>query len=120
MKLKRTFGFLRAGALVLTPVYLFIVIAHLVLIPQSTATIGINHTSLFRRKTENYINLHGIDKVILNENNILNTIRNKSFSFILLLIRGQILPSKFVASDSFSQLLADRHHSYLSNRVIKI
>jgi len=120
MKLKKTFGFLRAGALALVPVYLFIVIANLFFLSQSAANTGINHTSLFRRKTENYINLHRIDKVVLNENKTINPIRNKSLSSISLFTKGDILPSKFAGSVHLSQFLADRHHSYLSNRVIKI
>src|ERR1700744_6022583 len=91
MKLKNRFGFLSFTTLCLMMVYLFITVSHIFFLSAPTATDSAgNHTPHFRRKNETCITVQRIDKTVLTDNKLVNTIRNK-VSFIMLRVKSPVL-----------------------------
>lgn len=119
MELKKKFDSLSFTTLCLMMVYLFITVGHIFFLsaPIVTDSSG-NHTLHFRKKNETCITVQRIDKTVLNENKLVNTIRNK-VSFIMLHIKLPVLPVT-PATKSQPKFLSGLHHTYLSNHVIRI
>jgi hypothetical protein len=121
MKLKKTYPFAHSGALVLMPVYLFIVVAHLFFVPGFQGNVNPDHRPVLKRNTEFVYYLIRNDRSTFNENKqAKNFPKNKPVFLISLLINVNHLPVTYTGNSTAFQFLPDYHHSYLSNRVIRI
>jgi len=121
MRLKRTHPFTHFGALVLMPVYLFIVVAHLFFVPTFQGNVNPAHNTVLKRNTEFVYYLIRNDRSTINENkSAKNFPKNKPVFLISLLINVNHLPVTEAGNASTFQFLPNCHHSYLSNHVIRI
>jgi hypothetical protein len=121
MKLKKTYPYVHFGALVLMPVYLFIVVAHLFFTPKFQAGPNAGNGSVIRKNTEVIYYLIRNDRSTFNENKTAKIFaKGKSIFSILLLINVSSKRTTSAGNAQFFQFLPDHHHSYLSNRIMRI
>jgi hypothetical protein len=121
MKSKKTYPYVRFGALVLMPVYLFIVVAHLFFVPQFQTGHNYGRNSFFKKNTEFCYYLVRNDRSTFNENKTVKIFaKNKSPFFISLLINASPSLTVTIGGAHLSQFLPDYHHSYLSNLILRI
>jgi len=120
MRLKKTYPYAYLGALVLMPVYLFIVVSHLFFVPkfQEVPKPG---TSTLQKDTLFLYYLVRNDRSTFNENKTVKTFpKNRSVFLTSMLINTT--PSRITAKyHSYPfQFLPDYHYSYLSNQILRI
>jgi len=121
MKLKKKYPYARFGALVLMPVYLFIVAAHLFFVPGFQGNLNRDHSPVLKRNTEFVYYLIRNDRSTFNENKqAKNFPKNKPAFLRSLLTNVNHLTVTEVANASAFQFLAFHQHSYLLNHVIRI
>ncbi len=121
MKLKKTRPCVHFGALVLMPVYLFIVVAHLFFVPSFQGNLNPDHKPVLKRNTEFVYYLIRNDRSTFNENKqVKNFPKRKPIFLISTLIDVNHLPVTEAGNASAFQFLPDYHHSYLLNHVIRI
>jgi len=117
METRKRFGFLPFASLFLMTVYLFMIVSYLFFMSGTPTDSGSRHTPHFRQKTERTLTVQRIDKTILAEKKPANI---GKISFILLHIKVPGLSFKLAKNCQFSAFLPDLHHTYLSNRIIRI
>ena len=121
MKLRKKYPYAHFGALVLMPVYLFIVVAHLFFVPRFQGNLNPGRELVFKRNTEFVYYLIRNDRSTFNENKpAKNFPKNKPVFLISLLININHLPVTDAGGSSAFQYLPHHHHSYLLNHVIRI
>jgi len=121
MKLKKPYSYIQFGALVLMAAYLLIVVSHLFFAPQFQTSGVAGRSPVVKKNTESLYYLIRNDRSTFSENKTAKTFpRKKSFFSISFLINQKTSPVAVTLSGHFSQFLPDYHHSYLSNRVMRI
>jgi hypothetical protein len=118
MKLKNPNRRIRAGALVLMPVYLFIAAVHLFFVPRFQSAFN---TTVLKKNTEAVYYLIRNDRSTFNENKQVKTVtKSKQVSSISLLTNANPASAKSVVNASCSQFLSYYTPTHSSNYVLRI
>jgi hypothetical protein len=120
MKLKKTYPFAHWGALILMPLYLFIVVAHLFFSPKFQGDFNAGRNPVFKKNTELIYYLIRNDRSTFNENKQAKTFAKKSgFSTSSMICTNPLL-SIGNFNKTYFQFFPDHHYSYLLNHIIRI
>jgi hypothetical protein len=117
MERTKKFGFPSFTALFLAAAYLFMNLSYLFFLSGTLAGSGITHAPHFRGKAASTSTIQRIDKTVLTENKPVSTIKN---ALVLVFAKATALSFKPVTANHFAGFLPDKHHLYLSNRIIRI
>jgi hypothetical protein len=121
MNPKKTYQHVHFGALLITSVYLFVVITHLFFVPNFQGSLDPVHHSIFKKNTKLLYYLVRNDRSTFSENKSVKIFpKNKSAYNNSLLVDEKLLLTNLSGYSHLFQFLPDHHHSYLSNRSIRI
>ncbi len=118
MKLKKPYRHIRAGALVLMPVYLFIAAVHLFFVPKFQSALN---TTVLKKNTEAVYYLIRNDRSTFNENKQVKTVtKSKTVFSISHLTNADPMPATSVVNARYSQFLSHYTPVHLSNLILRI
>jgi hypothetical protein len=120
MKLKKTSHFVQFSTIGLMAVYLFIVVAHLFFTPNFHADPNFGNNPTLKRNTELFYNLIRTDRSVFDDSKTAKSFTKSYPGFSAWLINTKPLLVAVRGNSHLSQFLPDHHHSYLSNRMIRI
>jgi hypothetical protein len=118
MKVKKPHRYIRAGALILMPVYLFIAAVHLFFVPKFLSALN---TTVLKKNTEAVYYLIRNDRSTFNENKQVKTVaKNKPVFSISLLTSANPMPATSAVNARCSQFIAHYPPALLSNCVLRL